>query len=43
MAMSPIVLNLQANDYVYPQMFSSVAQTLGGGSHRFYYGGYFLG
>lgn len=43
MASSPIVLDLAANDYVNFQMFSSVAQTLGGGSHRFYYGGYFLG
>lgn len=43
MASSPIVLSLAANDYVEFQMFSSVAQTLGGGSHRFYYGGYLLG
>ncbi len=42
-AMSPIVLNLTAGDYVMLNMFSSVATTLGTGSHYFYYGGYFLG
>ena len=43
LAMSPIVLNLAANDYVILQMFSAVATTLGTGSHFFYYGGYLLG
>lgn len=43
LAMSPVVLNLAANDYVILQMFSSVATTLGTGSHFFYYGGYLLG
>lgn len=43
LAMSPIILNLAANDYVILQMFSSVATILGTGSHFFYYGGYLLG
>lgn len=43
LAMSPIILNLAANDYVILQMYSSVATTLGTGSHFFYYGGYLLG
>ena len=43
LAMSPIVLNLAANDYVILQMFSAVATILGTGSHFFYYGGYLLG
>lgn len=43
LAMSPIILNLAANDYVVLQMFSSVATTLGTSSHFFYYGGYLLG
>jgi hypothetical protein len=43
LAMSPIILNLAANDYVVLQMFSAVATTLGTSSHFFYYGGYLLG
>jgi hypothetical protein len=43
LAMSPVILNLAANDFVILQMFSAVATTLGTSSHFFYYGGYLLG
>jgi hypothetical protein len=42
-AMSPIIHNLVANDYMTCRMYSSVAMNLGTGSHVFYYGGYLIG
>lgn len=42
-AVSPIVYNLSAGDFITTRMFSSVAMNLGGSTHVIYYGGYLLG
>jgi hypothetical protein len=42
-AVSPVIYNLAAGDYMTCKMFSAVAMNLGTGSHAFYYGGYLIG
>ena len=43
LAMSPVVRYMASGDYMRTTMFSSVGMQLGTSSHKFYYGGYFLG
>ena len=42
LAVSPVIHNLSAGDYMTLRMYSPVAMNLGGG-HVFYYGGYLIG
>ena len=43
LAMSPVVRYMASGDYMRTTMFSSVGMQLGTSSHKFYYGGHFLG